>query len=439
MSVRTFAWVAFGAALLVVVLHTPLPAQIPGAPAVPAAPAIPGAPPAPGVPATPVAVPTQPTTLWSFLGISQENCQKCRQCICSCPLGQMLNNMTLPLQFASGGLIGPLCPPLSAADLAKLTDPNNLAVSPEEAVAAKIKADEATVKQRIAALRYLATVDCHYYPEAGDAIIDALRKDRNECVRYEAALALTRGCCCNKKTLAALILAVNGQDTDGNPSETSPRVKNMALNALNLCMGHVSYFAAEPTPPELPPEPELQPPEPPSPAAQGAIPRVQLTAFYTQYLPKVRRDDLLQIAGRVLAEAAAASPSARPAAGHGGVLDSWQKAQIPLSLREEISFDEAALTTPGRPLSPSGAAPSSMAKATPAPAASPVRPVSNIESTTGRAGLSFTSSASAPVTSPPNIAAPTSPTPVPWPVSHEGTTTGTTNAGGPTPVPWPVQ
>lgn len=323
-------------------------AQIPGAPA---APAVPGAPPAPGIPAAPAAVPAapaQPTSIWSFLGITPENCERCRKKICATPLGQMLNNMTLPAQFASGGLIQPCCPPPSADDLKKMLDPNNLNVSPEEAMAAKIKADEAGAKARIAALRYLATVDCHYYPEVADAIIDALRKDRNECVRYEAALALVHGCCCNKKTIAALIIVVSGQDTDGNPSETSQRVKAAALNAMNLCMSHVQYFPDEPVRPETPPEPGPVPPELP-PSAAAAFPRVQLTAFYTQYLPTVPRDKLIQQAGRILAEAAG-SKAPPLMASQGGLLQMWQDSQDVIPLREEISFDEAALATPARPV-----------------------------------------------------------------------------------------
>src|SRR5439155_7473500 len=138
------------------------------------------------------------------------------------------------------GLIPPICPEVpSDADLKKLLDPDSTA-SEAEKTAAKIKADEAKAAQRRVAIRYLGTVDCHYYPEAEDALISGLRGDRNECVRFEAALALSKGCCCTKKTVEKLLLVVNGEDSDGNPSETSERVKGMAMVALQRCMGKVA-------------------------------------------------------------------------------------------------------------------------------------------------------------------------------------------------------
>ena len=70
--------------------------------------------------------------------------------------------------------------------------------------AAKIKQEEMAAHARCDAVKYLATVDCHWYPEAEAALICALRTDRSECVRYEAAVALNNGCCCTKKTVEAL-------------------------------------------------------------------------------------------------------------------------------------------------------------------------------------------------------------------------------------------
>src|SRR5207237_2362732 len=124
------------------------------------------------------------------------------------------------------------CPPAARdpADLAKPSD------SPAGA-AAKIKADEAAAKARREAVRYLGTVDCHYWPEAQDALINALRADRNECVRLEAAWVLGRGCCCTKKTIVALSITVAGSDRDGNPYEDSDRVKAAAAAALAHCLG----------------------------------------------------------------------------------------------------------------------------------------------------------------------------------------------------------
>lgn len=57
-------------------------------------------------------------------------------------------------------------------------------------LAAKIKADEITVKDRIRAVRYLATVDSGAYPEAKCMLINTLHNDKWEEVRFEAARAL---------------------------------------------------------------------------------------------------------------------------------------------------------------------------------------------------------------------------------------------------------
>ena len=110
--------------------------------------------------------------------------------------------------------------------------------SPAEITAAKIKMDDSQAKARQAAVRYLASVDCHYYPEAEAGLIAALRADRNETVRYEAAVAL--GACrgTTRKIIEALNLAALGQETDGNPSESSERVRQAARESLNRALAN---------------------------------------------------------------------------------------------------------------------------------------------------------------------------------------------------------
>src|SRR5262249_26693728 len=145
---------------------------------------------------------------------------------CATPLGGLFNNSLKPISALSGGMIGEFCPiGPSAADLAKPPDS-------AEGAAAQIKLAEAQAKARRAAVRYLGTVDCHWFPEAEAGLINALRGDTNECVRLEAALALGSGCCCNKKTIAALNMTVSGSNKDGKPSENSERVKAAAAYAL---------------------------------------------------------------------------------------------------------------------------------------------------------------------------------------------------------------
>src|SRR5262249_53825978 len=120
---------------------------------------------------------------------------------------------------------------------------------------AQIKADEAAAKKRRAAVRYLGTVDCNYWPEAQEALINALRADRNECVRLEAAWALGRGCCCNNATMQALKLTVEGSTEDGNPAEDSERVRAAAHFALEHCLAsHVEVEKLSPVPPGTTPD-----------------------------------------------------------------------------------------------------------------------------------------------------------------------------------------
>ena len=270
------------AGLLVGVLgSTPtVRAQVPGAPTGGAAPPVAGAPAAvPAVPvaavpvaAAPAAVPAAaaaPRTLWGFLGLSKANIHACIAKLCGTQFGQMANNLaTGPVGAVSGGFIPPLCPAVpSPAQIAAL---EQMAPGGAAATAAKIKASEADAKARVAAVEYLGTVDCTRWKEATKALIISLRADPNECVRWAAARVLNSGCCCNKDTIEALKICVAGEDKDGNPPETSLRVKAAAFSALQNCLMRVPEVLPEeagPRPierergpvPELEPSPGLQP------------------------------------------------------------------------------------------------------------------------------------------------------------------------------------
>lgn len=210
-------------------------AQVPGVPGVPTAPPVPvAAAPATGVPATLPQAPAK--NIWSFFCFNAE--QKAaheakKRKFCQSQAGRMLYGITKPLSLATGGLIGGCCPPEFGA--AAAAGAEEKAGNDPAAAADKIKKLEAEAAERKAAVRYLGTVDCKRFPEAEATLISALRTDTNECVRYEAALALNRGCCCTKKTVEALILTVAGEEKDGNPAETSPRVRSAAARALTKC------------------------------------------------------------------------------------------------------------------------------------------------------------------------------------------------------------
>jgi hypothetical protein len=224
-------WIAFGMGLALMAGLAPrVQAQVPVPP--PAAAAAPG-----------------------FLAQLGDACAKLKDMLCQkCCLVQLLNNMLRPI----GGLAG--CPISCCPTEPTLAD---LAKAGAEGAAAAIKKDELECKARRAAVRYLGTVDCHWRPEAAAALIGALRADQCECVRLEAAIALGRGCCCTKETMAALVVTVNGSDVDQNPSENSERVKAAAAVALAHCLscyaevkaagggsngGHVSLPAADKKP-----------------------------------------------------------------------------------------------------------------------------------------------------------------------------------------------
>ncbi len=191
-----------------------LPAGVPGA-----------APPPPVIPVAPAA----PPNLWSYLCPNAQQMATCKTCYCNSPIGQMTAAASAPMALISGGLIANRCAQNSIAnDLLKPADSS-------EGAAAAIKADEADAKARREACRYLGTVDCHYWPQASMALSKSLRFDPNECVRFEAALSLRNGCCCNEKTMKALEMCVSASDKDGAPAERSDRVRAAAADALAHC------------------------------------------------------------------------------------------------------------------------------------------------------------------------------------------------------------
>ena len=131
----------------------------------------------------------------------------------------------MPLTMMSGGCIKPCCPPVSQEALKAPADS-------AAGACARITKDQLEMEERRKAVRCLARVDCNWYPEAELALINSLRTDKVECVRLEAAKVLSVGCCGTKKIIDALTITVNASSKDGNPPENSPRVREMALVAL---------------------------------------------------------------------------------------------------------------------------------------------------------------------------------------------------------------
>jgi hypothetical protein len=229
-----------GAGLLLALMAGTTSAQpVPGGvPAVPAAPVA-----APGVGPGAAAAPK--------MGFFKRLCSgfdECRRKICGTPAGQLLNGATKPASMLTGGVIPSFCPVMpSEKDLQKPGVSGTAAAAQKDALEAK---------QRREAVRFLGTLDCRYYPDAVDALTAALRTDGSECVRYEAALVLGRGCCCTEKTVKALDATVSGTEIDGNPAERSVRVRCAAAIALERCLSCYTPPLREVV---IPPGPEILP------------------------------------------------------------------------------------------------------------------------------------------------------------------------------------
>lgn len=180
----------------------------------------------------------------------EQKIQACKAKICACPLGQLLTNGQSVGNLFLGGLCCPPCCPL--------VNPNDLkqASDTPAGACARFKQDQLTMPARRDAVRCLAYADCHWWPEAQAALLTALRTDKNECVRLEAAKVLYTGCCCTARVIETLAIVVSGSSRDGNPSENSPRVKAAAMAALQHCIDCYSEQLPEPERPERAPVPK---------------------------------------------------------------------------------------------------------------------------------------------------------------------------------------
>jgi hypothetical protein len=274
---------------------TPLMAQTPvvapptvGAPSV-AAPAV--AAPAPGV-------------FSSFCA----SCAAKKAAICNGPLGTLLKNALKPLSALTGGVVPGALPPSQ----------QELAAAGSVGASAKIKADQIAAVKRREAVRFLGTIDCHWYPEAEAGLVAALRADRSECVRYEAACSLANGCCCSKTTIEALSICVAGSERDGNPAENSLRVQLKAFEALQRCVTTYRPVELEALPrPERPASAEIV----------SDLPPIKLSAYYEQ-VQGVADRDVVAHAQHVIEHASrrAVTVTSTPRAPR-SVFEIWQQTQ----------------------------------------------------------------------------------------------------------------
>lgn len=151
-------------------------------------------------------------------------------------------------------------------------------------LASKLRARELDIPNRKRAIRYLASYDCAQFPEAKEMLLEMLNpeKERWEEVRFEAAVGLRdmlarnacgpckedekkkndigRGgvegpchctTCCDAKTMNTIARTAYEMKENGCCYEPSLRVREMAVEALNVCgvpCNFKPYYAEEPAP-----------------------------------------------------------------------------------------------------------------------------------------------------------------------------------------------
>ncbi len=261
--------------------------------------------------AAPVAAPAA-GGFWSSVCAS---CAAKKAALSNSPLCKLLKNALGPLSALTGGIVPGQVGP-SAQELAA---PGTVGA------AAKIKQDQAQAAKRRDAVRFLGTIDCHWYPEAEAGLVAALRIDRSECVRFEAARSLSRGCCCTKTTVEALSICVAGDDRDGNPAENSLRVQLMALEALQRCMSSYQGGAGEEALPR-PEHPASKEVAAQRPEGISGLPEVRFTDYYE----KVRvatREEVFANANKTIAKVSARQVTLpQQAKRYSSVYEIWQQA-----------------------------------------------------------------------------------------------------------------
>ena len=307
-----------------VAMHDPyvMPAQytVPGVPAVPGVAGVPGA--------VPAAAPTG--VGGCFAGLCQIGSQL-KSCWCKSALGQMFGTIISPISGMTGGIIPSCCSNPSAADMAQ---------PGAQGAASAIQANAANAKARRAAVKYLGTVDCHWFPEAEAGLIGALRADPIECVRWEAAHQLRNGCCCTKKVIEALRICVQGSNEDGNPSENSPRVRAEALMALQECLSCGGDGSA-PVRPELPTRPEN--PD----ALAAANPYFHAIGYYREGLNYRTREQVVADAQALVGKVRHVRRTNQPPRGQRSLMELWSYAGQP-----EPAEPEEPVADPNEPLRP---------------------------------------------------------------------------------------
>ena len=184
--------------------------------------------------------PAKPATVWSFLGIPQG-------------AKRVSDNWT-----NRGGRFPGMekKPPLK-----KIADPENLkSENPAIKKAAEIKKAEDLAKQKIKAVKYLASIGCGCYNRDG-GITDALMASMDDCteevrlatIESIGEAASSEACehckhrnCCSEEITKKLYEIAYGRDDSGCFLEPSERVRQAAQEAMYVCCpGHDGEITPE--------------------------------------------------------------------------------------------------------------------------------------------------------------------------------------------------
>lgn len=142
-------------------------------------------------------------------------------------------SQTMPGPMRAARLLPPRNDDAPTIDLARMVGEGGYSLA--EITAAKIRLEESQASARRAAVKYLALVDVRYYPEAEASLIAALRTDRSELVRFEAAAGLANCHFLSDRLIEALNITALGLNLDGNLTEASELVRDAARTTLQRC------------------------------------------------------------------------------------------------------------------------------------------------------------------------------------------------------------
>jgi hypothetical protein len=239
------------------------------------------------------------------------------------PLGQAVCGVVKPLGKVAG--LGP-APGSDAFMKAAEKDPGGAMDT-----ANKVKEDQANAEMKVAAIEFLAQVDCKCYPEVVDALLKEL-DDCSEMVRYAALRALHKhcdpkrccppscgsindsigdccGCQCEKRVMDRLNALLLEREATGCLRERSQRVRCLATQMIEECLVRRMAPPVEESQAPIKPEPETAPKVRPEGAPKPAgSARRREARFDEWFTASANTPPSSEVAQQMLAETKVAEP-----------------------------------------------------------------------------------------------------------------------------------